>query len=73
MAQAAAIHSLRRASPKPLNAPLVSVAIFVSISVSIFVAISVSISFAISIAISIALTYGSTLAYDAPAIISRLP
>jgi hypothetical protein len=65
MAQAAAIHSLRRASPKPLNAPLVSVAIFVSISVSI--------SFAISIAISIALTYGSTLAYDAPAIISRLP
>ena len=60
MAQAAAIHSLRRASPKPLNAPLVSV----SISVSIFVAIS--------FAISIALTYGSTLAYDAPAIISRL-
>jgi hypothetical protein len=57
MAQAAAIHSLRRASPKPLNAPLVSVAVFVSIS----------------FAISIALTYGSTLAYDAPAIISRLP
>ena len=46
MAQAAAIHSLRRASPKPLNAPLVSVAVFVSISVSI----------------SFALTYGSTLA-----------
>ena len=35
MAQAAAIHSLRRASPKPLNAPLVSVAISIAISVAL--------------------------------------